>query len=519
MISNSLKSESSAIAGIANRIGIRITLHYRTLCILPLLPIALTGCTQAAPQEIVLIVKEAPDQSLLQRDDGSSSTNIYYSDLTYLDDAGAVRQKRFKAPVDTIRITVNRPFVEVGMQFKGIEEAYFLLKNGDSIDVTYRNGYPHFSSRTNPNLTYSYNLATSIPNRTVGGSFDVLTSMEKNWYLHKRLKENPSYPKLLPRIYRDYSNPFDLAKQQGLFISALKDTLTANRERVEESFYSYYLYQSAWRGAMWETTQLKMGTLQSTDIPAFIDDGHADFLTYRRLLFSYFISPAISKDKWKIYGVQRTDYRYDKIFDHLLTLNLPLKSRKILMEFCVEGMVESGSASQIKALTEKFVQITGDQQFVEELLCRSEVTFESGDKLNLVDAEGNRTNLDAVLERNRGKVVYVDFWASWCAPCVGAMPAAVKLREDFKGRDVAFVYLAFNDKREPWKSAVLKHRVNHLSESYFITNSRSSDFITKMKVKLIPRYLLFDKTGKLAHANAPGPDSKAVRDEINKLLR
>lgn len=231
-----------------------------------------------------------------------------------------------------------------------------------------------------------------------------------------------------------------------------------------------------------------------------------------------FISPAICKSEWKVKEKQGFSYQYDKIFGHIVSLNLPPKSRNILLEFCVEGVVEDGSAAQIKALTTKFVEVTGNKRFVEKQLMEAEVTFESGDKLNLIDANGKATNLDEVLKRNRGKVVYIDFWASWCAPCKAALPHALQLREEFKGKDVVFVYLALNDKREPWKAAVAKHKVGYLAESYLITNSRSSDFLTKMGVELIPRYLLFDKTGKLTHANAPGPEGKAIRKELRQLL-
>lgn len=484
--------------------------------ILTILGMVCIGHTNLYGQkDIVLLVKDAPDQS--KKGDGSSNFIYFYSDITYLDDVGTVQQKRFKVPVDTVRIAVNRPFVEVGMQFKGIEEAYFLLKNGDSIDVTYRNGFPYLSSRANRNRTYCYNMASDIPYRTGRNNFDLGALIESNLDLYSRLQENSNYPKLYPRIYKDYLNPFDLAKQQEKFIAALRDTLAANRSRVDSSFMDYYMYHVGWRERMWEAKQLRLGAKKALNIH-MINDGDAKYLSYRRLLWYIFISPAICKSEWKVKEKQGFSCQYDKIFGHIVSLNLPPKSRNILLEFCVEGVVEGGSAAQIKALTTKFVEVTGNKRFVEELLSEAKVTFESGDKLNLADDSGKTTNLDEVLKRNRGKVVYIDFWASWCAPCKAALPHALQLREEFKGKDVVFVYLALNDKREPWKAAVAKHKVGCLAESYLITNSRSSDFLTKMGVKLIPRYLLFDKAGKLTHANAPGPEGKAIRNELRQLL-
>lgn len=491
---------------------------YSLVCASLFLSLALPSYSQPSKKEIVLIVKDTPDQSRLQKGDGSYFGNLFYSDLTYLDDAGAVRQKRFKIPVDTVRIAVNRPFVEVGMQFKGMEEAYFLIKNGDSVDVTYRNGYPYLTSRTNINLTYYYNLITGIPNRTGRINFDVLTLIQDNLLLYKRLQENSNYPKLYPSIYKEYCSPFDLAKQQEKFIAALRDTIAANSSRLDSSFYSYYMYHAGWRERMWDAKLLRLGMQRALDIHT-INDSDAEYLSYRRLLHEIFISPVICKNEWLVKDMQGSIYQYDKIFSHIVSLNLPPKSRNILLEFCAEGVVEDGSASQIKDLTTKFVEVTGNKRFVEELLSEAEVTFESGDKLSLADANGKVTNLVEVLNRNRGKVVYIDFWASWCAPCKVTLLNALQLREEFKGKDVVFMYLALNDKREPWKAAVAKHKVGYLAESYLITNSRSSDFLTKMRVKLIPRYLLFDKAGKLTHANAPGPEGKAIRNELKQLLK
>ena len=104
-----------------------------------------------------------------------------------------------------------------------------------------------------------------------------------------------------------------------------------------------------------------------------------------------------------------------------------------------------------------------------------------------------------MLEKHKGKLIYLDFWASWCAPCVRSMKSAKKLREKYRGKDVVFIYLAYNDKVDKWKSSVKKNKVDYLSECYFIENSKMSKFLVDIKLKTIPRYLLYDKEGKLIH--------------------
>ena len=48
---------------------------------------------------------------------------------------------------------------------------------------------------------------------------------------------------------------------------------------------------------------------------------------------------------------------------------------------------------------------------------------------------------DAILANYKGKVVLVDFWATWCGPCMAAMKEMKPLKDEIKGKDVVFLYL------------------------------------------------------------------------------
>lgn len=54
----------------------------------------------------------------------------------------------------------------------------------------------------------------------------------------------------------------------------------------------------------------------------------------------------------------------------------------------------------------------------------------------------------------RGHYVLLDFWASWCAPCVGSMPLMKKLHAAYAGRGLQIIGLSFDSKREAWLSAI-----------------------------------------------------------------
>ena len=62
-------------------------------------------------------------------------------------------------------------------------------------------------------------------------------------------------------------------------------------------------------------------------------------------------------------------------------------------------------------------------------------------KFSLVDTEGNRVELEAM----KGKVVFVNFWATWCPPCREEMPSMLRLSKKMAGKPFAMVTILMND--------------------------------------------------------------------------
>jgi len=181
----------------------------------------------------------------------------------------------------------------------------------------------------------------------------------------------------------------------------------------------------------------------------------------------------------------------------------------------LKKIIEVGNSNDIKKYCEQYISITDDTSFVNKLLAENKIDFSYSDEVLLIDRDNNETNLQEVLEKNNGKVIYIDFWASWCLPCLQSMPEAKLLREEYKDKSVVFVYLAFKDEENKWKEVEQKYEVNYLSESYFITNSKTAD----LKVNAIPRYLLYNKKNELIYFNAPGPNGEEIRVKLDELLK
>ncbi|WP_396144011.1 TlpA family protein disulfide reductase [Flavobacterium sp.] len=136
----------------------------------------------------------------------------------------------------------------------------------------------------------------------------------------------------------------------------------------------------------------------------------------------------------------------------------------------------------------------------------------------LFDKDKNKTSLKNILKRNKGKVIYVDFWASWCAPCRALLPSSKKLDEEYKNKGVVFIYISTDTEIEKWIKTNEKEKLSNSINSYLAINYPEGNLFQELQLKNIPRYIIFDKKGILVNSNAPKPDSKEVKIEFNKYL-
>ena len=147
--------------------------------------------------------------------------------------------------------------------------------------------------------------------------------------------------------------------------------------------------------------------------------------------------------------------------------------------------------------------------FAEEMMVENEVL--------LMSPDGRKTTLDKVLQGVRGKVIYVDFWASWCRPCCAEMEPAAELRERMKGKDVEFIYLSTDEDHSKMCGALDELKLTDC-KVYRILNPKAAKFMYEYNIQLIPRYMIIDKNGKIVNDNAPRPSSEEIEDILSETL-
>ena len=119
----------------------------------------------------------------------------------------------------------------------------------------------------------------------------------------------------------------------------------------------------------------------------------------------------------------------------------------------------------------------------------------------------------------KSKVTYIDFWASWCGPCKGEMPASQALREEYAAKGVNFVYISLVEDKDAWASAN-KNFALPGGHSFVLPNPSSSEIITKFDISSIPRYVLMDANGNVVDDNAPRPsETERIKEALDKMLK
>lgn len=150
-------------------------------------------------------------------------------------------------------------------------------------------------------------------------------------------------------------------------------------------------------------------------------------------------------------------------------------------------------------------------------ICDGYFNIEPGAKAPPLELS-NRDGEIISLEDFSGKIVYIDFWGTWCGPCVASIPQHNQLQNKFSNKDVVFLNIALEQDEEAidmWKNFLEEHEfqgIHVVAEKSF-----HNDQIKEYMINSAPSYVLIDKKGKIAKSRAPKP--KDASQEISDLLK
>ena len=100
------------------------------------------------------------------------------------------------------------------------------------------------------------------------------------------------------------------------------------------------------------------------------------------------------------------------------------------------------------------------------------------------------------LSQLKGKVVVLDFWASWCPDCRRDAPNVVRLYREYKGKGVVFVGISFDVDRAAWQNAVIKYGM-HYTQVSELKKMREAQISKTYSVSWIPSLYVIGRDGKV----------------------
>jgi thiol-disulfide isomerase/thioredoxin len=125
--------------------------------------------------------------------------------------------------------------------------------------------------------------------------------------------------------------------------------------------------------------------------------------------------------------------------------------------------------------------------------------------------------LKEIIANAKGKVIYIDNWATWCAPCRSEFEMSTPaLKKKFE-KDVEFVYFCHKSDKALWKPVIAEFQVT--GKHYFIEQHETAPIAQQINLQGYPTYTIINKKGEIVHSGFEFRPSEPITTEIlNELI-
>ncbi|HQS24158.1 MAG: hypothetical protein B7Y11_13090 [Sphingobacteriia bacterium 24-36-13] len=226
---------------------------------------------------------------------------------------------------------------------------------------------------------------------------------------------------------------------------------------------------------------------------------------------------------------------YNDLVDFYIASKLNRKSKTLTLadrfNYAADSNILSGSTKDVylsrfmawlikkpdsvyNPLFKKYDEIVHNKKMKQLVISRRN-DYETPKTESAINVNDSKTNsLIDIFKKYRGKVIYVDFWASWCVPCRAEMPNSAELKDKLKGKNIVFLYLGYNDKEKAWLKA--RKQIGIEGEHYLLNDKMIKEADELFVINGIPHYAIIDKYGKIISKSADRPSN--VYNELLSLV-
>jgi thiol-disulfide isomerase/thioredoxin len=135
--------------------------------------------------------------------------------------------------------------------------------------------------------------------------------------------------------------------------------------------------------------------------------------------------------------------------------------------------------------------------------------------IEVKDIDQNRISLN---DLKGEKFTVLDFWATWCKPCVTAIPKINSIHEEFAAQGVGFIGVNADGPRNLSK---VKPFATSMNIKYTVVLDPDQDLVNRFNITVFPSLIVINEKGKevFAHEGFNAGDEKLIKEELKKLLK
>jgi len=260
-------------------------------------------------------------------------------------------------------------------------------------------------------------------------------------------------------------------------------------------------------------------SLQQVDESSLINTSVSDFLPMQ-ILHDYFGAKLRQKFNDEI----SYDLYDSLLLPHVLDFNTSDILKQLIFSQLINLSLSSNQTDfyeQNLALIEKQVSAP---YLIEPIKARyksikefwNEPLTKIGSIVNKLERNNSKESFES---KFKGKVLFIDCWATWCGPCKEEMKYSKKMIDKFVGQDVEFIFFCFNSDYNQWLK--LKDELQTGGTHYYLNKEESKNLGDLLSIGGYPSYFLLDKNGNIIKENVPEirPSNPDAEEEIKKLLQ
>ena len=152
-----------------------------------------------------------------------------------------------------------------------------------------------------------------------------------------------------------------------------------------------------------------------------------------------------------------------------------------------------------------YVYAKNEQQIAEELAGNESVFFKKYDDV------APENILQTILDNYKGKAVLIDMWETWCGPCRAGHKTLAPMKEQMKGQNIQFVYIASpSSPPTTWQEMIKDIDGDH----YYLTEEQNYYILSHYESEGIPTYAIYDTKGQQTYKSIGFPGNDVIRKEL-----